>query len=206
MRKFTAQEDQYIRDKYLTTSSNRIGKQLGRSGISVRRRMKLLGLVVPPEIIEQFKKAAQIKPGTPPFNKGRPRSEWMSEDKIERVRKAQFKKGQLPHNTKHDHAVTIRRDKRGTHYRFIRVAKAQWVPLLRYNWEQLHGPIPKGYNLVHKDGNSLNDDASNGLLMSNADLMNKNSYHQFGPEISRLIQIRGALTRQINKATKKIKS
>jgi hypothetical protein len=147
-----------------------------------------------------------FQPGHPPMNKGKKLADYCKPESIERMRATQFKKGQRPHNTRSDHEISIRADKRGVQYRFIRVGLGTWIPLLRYNWELLHGPIAPGMNLIHADGDSLNDAVENGVLLSNADLMKKNTYHNYGKDIASVIQLRGALTRQINKATKKLQN
>ncbi len=50
------------------------------------------------------------------------------------------------------------------------------------------------------DGNKQNLSLDNLALLSRSDLMRLNSYHNRYPkEIARLIQLRGALMRQINK-------
>lgn len=41
-------------------------------------------------------------------------------------------------------------------------------------WEQAHGPIPKGYNVQFKDGNSLNCTMDNLYLISKAKQIRKN--------------------------------
>ena len=76
-------------------------------------------------------------------------------------RKTQFKKGNLPKNTLTDGAVTIRTDKRGVRQEFIRIGLGKWVPLARYNYEKFVGPIPKGYVVRFRDGDTMNCDPSN---------------------------------------------
>jgi len=46
---------------------------------------------------------------------------------------------------------------------------------------------------------TLNLALDNLQLVTRAELMKRNSYHQYGPEISKIIQLRGALALQINK-------
>jgi hypothetical protein len=147
-----------------------------------------------------------FKKGSTPANKGKKWSEFMSKEGMRNSRSTTFKKGNLPPNTKADFVISVRKDKNRVQYLFIRVAKAKWVPLLRYNYEKLNGKITKGLNLVHADGDRMNCDASNGLLLSNAELMQRNTYHKYPKEIANAIQLRGALNRQINKHLKKVRN
>ena len=43
--------------------------------------------------------------------------------------------------------------------------KLQWTTRARYNYENKYGKIPKGYELMHLDGNRLNDDLDNLKLV-----------------------------------------
>lgn len=205
MRKFTPEEDQFLRENYLTIPATRLSKLLCRNKSVARQRMAVLGLVVPKEIAEKFSKESLIKPGNVSHNKGKRQSEYMTPEAIARTRATQFNKGHLPHNTLTDLEITMRTDKRGVQYKHIRVALGKWEPLHRYNWMQAHGPIPPKMNLVFKDGNTMNCDLDNLEPISNADLLRRNSLHNYPEDIARTIQLRGALNRQINKHLKKMK-
>ena len=205
MKRFTPEEDQFIEDHYLSLPSHLIERLLDRPRGTVRQRMKLLGLIVPDKIKKKFVADSVFKRGVAPFNKGISSKEWMTPAGIHNSKKTQFKKGHKPHNTLFDDAVVKRRDKAGITYLYIRVSLAKWVLLQRYIWEQSNGPIPEGHNIVFKDRNRFNCNLDNLELLSNAELMNRNSAHRFGPEIFKIIQLRGALNRQINKRLKQIK-
>lgn len=145
-----------------------------------------------------------IKKGNIPMNKGKKQTEYMSPEAIERTKATRFRKGNLPPNTMHDYAITERRDKTGRTYKYIRVGLANWILYHRYIWEQAHGPIPEGYNIQFKDGNSLNCTLDNLYMISRSkQLKNENSLHaRYPEELRKLIQLKGALNRQINKANK----
>lgn len=66
-------------------------------------------------------------------------------------------------------------------------------------WEEANGPLPAGHAVTFKDGNKKNITPNNLELVSRADLMKRNTYHNYGPEIAQLVQLKGAITRQINK-------
>lgn len=77
-----------------------------------------------------------------------------------------YAKGHLPHNTRFNGFISKRRDNRGIDYLFIRIGLKKWTPLQRYVWEQLNGPIPKGYLVVLKDGDTLNCAPDNLMLIT----------------------------------------
>jgi hypothetical protein len=82
----------------------------------------------------------------------------------------------------------------------------RWKPVHRHVWEQAHGPVPEGHVIAFRPGTKTLDPARITLdileCISLAENCRRNSLHRFGPEIARLIQLRGALTRQINKRTR----
>ena len=54
-----------------------------------------------------------------------------------------------------------------TGYVYIKVSDdAKMVMKHRWVWEQAHGPIPKGYNIMFRDGNRLNCSLDNLELVS----------------------------------------
>jgi hypothetical protein len=204
MRKFTPAEDQFLRDNYLIIPAKRMAKMLGRCESVSRQRMKILNIVVPDEVKQKFVLDSYFNKGAPPPNKGKKLSEYVSPESIEKMKATQFPKGHLPVNTKADLSVSIRADKRGVPYKFIRVAKREWIPLHRYNWIQVNGPITKKLKLVFKDGDTMNCDINNLELFSPADFMRKNSVHNLPKPLAQIVQLRGVLHRQINKHVKRL--
>lgn len=204
MNHFTKKEDQYLRDNYLLLPSCAMSRMLERSKSSARQRMKLLGIKVPAELIEQFKKQSHFKVGIPASNKGLKQTQYMSAAAIEKVSKSWFKPGANPSNTKHDGVITMRLDKTKKRYQFIRVSEANWIPLHRHNWMQINGAIPNGMKLIFKDGDTLNCSINNLELLTAAELMKRNSLHNYPKPLAMMVQLRGALNRQINKQSKTI--
>lgn len=206
MRKFTDVEDQFLKENYLTMPVKRMSKALGRADTVARQRLKLLGLVVPPDVIEKFTGLSRFKKGSVPASKGKKQTEYMSNEAIERTKATRFKKGQLPHNTKTDFEISVRLDNRGVKYKWIRIGFASWIPLHRYNWERVHGRIPYKLKLIFKDGDTMNCEINNLELLTSAQLMKRNSFHNYPKPIANTIQLRGALNRQINKHLKKLRN
>lgn len=136
-----------------------------------------------------------------------------------------FKKGNVPPNkgkkvTPHQNSVrtqfkpgtrspnyravgTIRMVKDG--YLEIKIAEGmrQWKPLQRVIWERCNGKIPDGHNVSFIDRNKQNVEITNLRLMTKAENAIKNNPStKYGPEIKQIYQLKGAITRQINKRNK----
>lgn len=75
----------------------------------------------------------------------------------------------------------------------------RWRAVHLIEREAINGPLPAGHAIAFKDGDKTNRDPSNLELITRAELMRRNTYHQYPKEIARVIQLRGAITRQINK-------
>lgn len=202
---FTKAEDRYIKKHYLTMPLKTIGKNLGRSDTGIRSRLKAMGLVVPRQIAEKRKEMGQFKAGRVPANKGLRQTEFMSAKAIKRSAKTRFKKGNIPPNTKYDFAITVRTEKTGRNYQWIRIGVGKWVPVHRYMWEKVNGKIPKGMSLVFKDGDSMNVDLANLELLTRKQLMQRNTVHNLPKPIALTVQLRGALNRKINSKLKSLK-
>lgn len=106
-----------------------------------------------------------------------------------------FKPGNRPW---HARAVGSRRiDDEG--YHLIKVAEPNhWRREHKVIWEHAHGPIPKGSVTVFRDGNKNNLDLENLELVSRAELMRRNSFHRFPPELKEAIRLNGKIKRLIN--------
>jgi hypothetical protein len=197
--------DRMLSKKYLTVPEKPLALLVGKSSTFVRTRLRQLGLVIPADIIAKRKADSRIQPGNVSFNKGKKQSEYMSKAAIRRTKATRFKKGGLPPNTKHDLAVSVRVDNRGVKMLFIRISQSNWQPLQRYNWERVNGPIPPKMKVVFRDHNTMNCNVDNLELLTCAQLMKRNSLHNYPVPITRIIQLRGALNRQINKHLKKLR-
>lgn len=79
-----------------------------------------------------------------------------------------------------------------------------WVYVHHIVWQQAgRGKVPKDKALIFRDGDRTNFAIENLELISRADLMRRNSVHNYGPEVAKLIHLRGQIIRQINKREKK---
>lgn len=204
-RKFTEDEDNFLRANYLTIPAKRMAKMLGRSEGGARQRMKVLGITVPSDIVERFKKDSQIKPGNISHNKGKKQTDFMSLEAINRTSKTRFKKGNLPHNTRDRNGeISVRKDKKtGINYLYIRVDIAKWVLYQRYQYEKFIGEIPTGYVIALKDSNPANCCPTNLELISQSDNMLRNTIHRYPKEIITTIKALSKLKKTIKNYGKK---
>jgi hypothetical protein len=74
-----------------------------------------------------------------------------------------------------------------------------WEGMARFVWMTERGPIPKGKMVRAINGDPDDTRIENLRLGNRVELMNENTYHRYPKEIANLIQLRGALQRQINK-------
>lgn len=112
--------------------------------------------------------------------------------------------------------IKIRRRRRSSgkgfiEVRFIKVSDSgpkgrRWIPLAKYTWEQLHGPVPVGKRVVHVDGNTLNDNPTNYALMTAGEVIRH--CHELDPlmsEENRLGQKRRQATAEHNRLRGRIR-
>lgn len=181
---FTLQEEQKIKDEYLIKSMKGLARELGVSDTRIKRFLKINGLVIPRELIEQRIADSRKKKGDVPFNKGKKQTDFMTPEAIAKTKATRFKKGHLPFNSKRDGTISIREDTRtGISYKYIRVKKNVWDLYHRHIWEQHYGKIPEDMIVVFKDGDSLNTALENLELITMSENMLRNSKHNYPKEI-----------------------
>lgn len=156
---------EYVLMNYLKLPIKTMAKNLGKSQQFVRDIMKKYQINVPSEIKEYFIQNSRFKKGNESFNKGKKLQDYLTESKIEKVKKTSFQKGNKPHNTKPEGYQSIRAYKRGIPYIFIKVGE-KMKPLHRHIYEENFGFIPNGYNVQFKDGDTLNTEIDNLYLIS----------------------------------------
>lgn len=195
MRHFSKKDDLFLLSNYKTIPAKTMSRMLDRSESCARQRMRLLGIVVPPEILEKFRAIGRYKKGRVPENKGKK----MSKALYDKVRPTMFQKGSVPANHKPVGAIRVTKDG----YQEIKVAEPnKWEAYHRVMWEETFGVIPKNgvVRFVTKD--KMNVHPFNLELIDRSRNMKLNSYHNYGPEVAKTIQLIGALNRQINKNEK----
>lgn len=138
--------------------------------------------------------------GHVPANKGLRRPGWGPG----RMKKTQFKPGQRSARwPMEDYPVgALRINTDGQLDIKVHEGLRAWYSLARWTWTTERGPIPKNGVIRSINGDQHDTRIENLRLTSRGELMRENSYHNYPKEITRLIQLRGALNRQINKREK----
>ena len=155
-------EVRFVQANYLQMTDKEMAFKLNRPKGSVKGFRVRNNLIKPVE-------PSYFQKGHEPFNKGK------SYKAGGRSAETRFMKGHLPHNTKHDHCITVRTDNRGMPYKMIRLSRAKWVFLSRHVWELVHGEIPKGCIVTFKDKDPLNCEINNLELITRAENARRNA-------------------------------
>lgn len=116
----------------------------------------------------------QFQKGNISHNKGKKQSEYMTKEAIERTKATRFKKGNRPSNYRPVGSERITKDG----YIEVKVADPnKWETKNKIVYKQHFGDIPKGYKVIYADGNKLNNDINNLILVSNSELLIANRNH-----------------------------
>ena len=198
-----------IRQRYPFEPTKKIADDLGLSESSVYNRAFAMGIKKDPEYLRstQFPpgylggKATQFQKGQAPPNKGQK----MSKDVYQKVAHTMFKKGSKPMNTQPIGTIHQRKDTGGKMYQYIKLSDSNWQLLNRYTWEQHNGPIPKGLIVVYKDGNYLNNDINNLMLLTKKENMARNTIQRFPTELQQVMKLKCKLIKTINNGTQQTK-
>jgi hypothetical protein len=155
--------------------------------------------------------ATQFKPGQESWNKGvkgicgtHPNS-----------RRTQFKKGSMSGAAQHNYLPigSYRYSKDGYLEQKTNddhpVPARRWVGVHRLVWESGNGPVPPGHVVCFRPGHKtaqlelITLDAVE--LVTRADLARRNSPMTKDPEVAKLVQLKGAITRQVNRIARETK-
>lgn len=184
---WTDEEDAFLRAHYATRTGPQLAQLLGRSNSSIKNRTIFLGL-------KKRTNSGQFKAGEHPWNKG------LHYDVGGNSPRTRFKPGNRPHTWQPIGHVRITKDG----YLQRKTADTGYTPrdyvFIHHLVWRMHGnAVPPGHVLVFRDGDKLNFDINNLELVTRAELMSRNTVHRYPKEIAQLVQLRGAITRQINK-------
>lgn len=196
---WTAAEIATLRARYPDTLTRALADDLGISLNAVHNMAFKLGLYKTRAYKSAQARSAgngtstRFQPGHTTWNKGQ---KFVAGGRSAETR---FKKGQATHNHKPVGSTRINVDG----YIEIKIAEPRtWAALHRIVWQQHHGALPKDMPVCFKDGDRQNCDINNLETVPRTALMRRNTCHNHGPEIAQLIQLRGVITRQINKRQK----
>lgn len=208
---WTAEADKIILEKYHNTPTSIIAKELNRTNTQVYNRAHSLGLKKSEEYLKELNKelgtalakaniGKRFEKGHTPANKGKKQSEYMSANAIARTKNTRFKKGSVPSNVVPVGTISERRnERRGTVYLYIKEKEHHWEQLHRHVWKNHYGEIPKGHNIIFKDGNTLNCEIDNLECVSDEKNMLRNSIQRYPEELRDVMQLTGRLKKKIIK-------
>lgn len=215
--RWTAQQDHTLRELYADLKTQAIADLLGLRYVQVARHACKLGL----RKSEAFLNGPQsgrldgvnhhggrFTPGMQPWNKG------LHYQPGGNVKRSQFKSGNLNGRAAQLAQPVGAWRVNSSGYLDRKISdqpgpqNLRWRAWHRIVWEQAHGPVPKGYRVAFKPGRHSTDPAHITLdaieLITAREQMRRNSRHtQYPPEVNKLVQLRGVLTRQINQRAKK---
>jgi hypothetical protein len=151
--------------------------------------------------------ATRLKPGNVPWNKGKPGLTGVQEA----CRATQFKKGQMAGAAQKRWVKvgTLRINGEGLLDQKVTdlgLGPRDWEGVHRLVWKAVNGQIPAGHVITFKPGRKstvlekITADAVE--CISRAELAYRNHPRNSNPELGKLIQLKGAITRQVNRITK----
>lgn len=205
---YTPSELAYLREHYADTPNDMLGKVLNRNARNVAQKARKLGLAKSPHFLEVH--GGRFAPGLQPWNKGVPGSTGHQDA----CRATQFKPGrpaELSANYRPIGSVRVAKggylEQKITDDRSLYPAR-RWKSAHSLVWEREVGPIPPGHIVVFKPGmltTDLEQITPDRLeCISRAENMARNTVHRYGKDIAQLIQLRAAITRQLNKKEKEL--
>jgi len=205
-RPWTDAEDSIMRARYATEPARALAAQLGRTERAVYMRADFLGLKKPVELVRAVNAANvakagaayRFKPGHSTWNKG---VSWNAGGRSAETRFAKGeRRGAAAMNLQPIGTERVNKD--GNIVRKVADTgnkRTDWRPVHVLLWERHNGTVPAGHIVVFKDRNAANVTIENLDCITRAENMRRNShYNRYPLEVSRLIQLRGALNRKIN--------
>lgn len=219
-RRWTQRERSILRMRYPNEQTADIARDLGRPTSQVYNAAHYMGLKKTAEFYRSDKsgriqrgrtdprmKATQFKTNHRTWNKGK--KGWQAGG---RAQETQFKKGRPPSAARNYRPIGSLRisedgylERKTTDRRDIYPSR-RWCAVHRLVWQAENGPIPDGHIVVFRQGQLINVESEITVdrleCISRVELMRRNTYHNYPKEVALAIQLRGALTRQINKRAK----
>lgn len=143
----------------------------------------------------------QFKPGIVPWNKG---SNYVAGGRSAETR---FQPGVRPHTWKPVGSYRINADGYlDQKVSDTRYAPRDWRGVHRLVWEAANGPTPVGMVVVFRPGRRTTDPELITLdaveCITRRELMARNTVHNLPKPLAELVQLRGAINRQINRRAK----
>lgn len=206
---WTPAMDAELQRRYPTEPARAIAPALGVSVSQIYDRAKKLGLYKSHEWKSQNARENNARPdhggrahrfhsAQTPWNKG------MQYQAGGRSAETRFRSGAQPINTLPVGSYRITKD--GTLQRKIGTAPGpnhlRWRSVHELVWIEANGPVPPGHIVIFKRGMktiALEEITLDRIeCISYQENMRRNTVHNYGSDIARAVQLRGAISRQIN--------
>lgn len=211
---WTKAETALLRQHYPTLPGPKLAAMLGRPLRTVYHKAWSLGLRKTTETISVMARQAmqepthagrqtQFKPGMTPWNKG---THFTAGGRSAETR---FKRGEKRGAAQHNYVPigSLRISKGGYLERKVNdthpTPARRWIAVHRLVWEAANGPIPTGCIVTFKPGQktAIEADITADRLecITKAQNLQRNSPRSKHPELAKLVQLKGAITRQVNR-------
>lgn len=217
---WTPAELELLRQRYADTPTPLLAQTLNRPVTTVYQRAYALGLAKSDEYLRSPAAGrivnggrdtrgvgARFVKGMVPWNKGVKGSTGTHPNS----RRTQFKPGRLPQDSRNYLPIGSLRinadgylERKVSDDRTLAPAR-RWVGVHRLVWEAAHGPVPAGCIVVFRGPRTtVLDEITLDRVecITRAEHANRNHPRSRHPELGRLAQLKGAITRQINRITR----
>lgn len=203
---WTPQQDEMLERLYPTTSNSELAEIIGKTPGAIMTRANKRGIHKTKEFLKSIlPTVSRFKKGHTPYNKGKKIDEFMSQERLEKWKKTQYKKGNKPMNY-----LPIGTEVEVSGYIYVKVDDKpnvrrydNWKLKHRLLWESVNGEIPTGYNIQFKDGNPKNITIENLYIISQKEQIKKNSYINLGPDGAKIVRAIAVLTKMIKTKERK---
>jgi hypothetical protein len=222
-RPWTFAETYALKGTYADYRTEDIARALGRSVTQVYAKAKVLGLQKSAAFrasdlsgrVQRGRQdprlqATQFQPGLTPWNKG---THFVAGGRSAETR---FKPRSPEESANYKPIGSLRINADGYLERKVsddrsRAPARRWIGVHRLVWEKAHGPIPNGHVVVFRNGlrTTVLEEITEQRLecISRAELQRRNSIHtRLPPDVRQLVQLKGAITRQVNRIVKESQS
>lgn len=218
-RPWTPAEEDILRDLYPDVTCADLAALLDRKPGSVYQAVVRLGIQKSPYFFESDVSGRMLRgklnermittrfqPGMTPWNKG---THYQAGGASVAT---QFKPGSKPLKTQPVGAYRLVTERTGRVHLEQKTSERRganhmrWTPVSRQVWEATHGPVPDGHMVVFRKGmhTAKLDEITLDCVecISRAEHAHRNHPNRSNPDMAKLIQLKGAITRQVNRIQK----
>lgn len=212
---WTQEENDYLRKHYADSTPEELETHLGRSRPSIYQHATSIGLKKSPQYFKtqvagRFVKdgrhqGQRFAPGLIPWNKGR--KGWVAPGS----EATRFKPGGKPMQTMPVGSYRITKD--GSLQRKIGEEPGsnskRWRSVAELVWIDVNGPVPSGHIVVFKRG--MKTTVLEEITIDKVECISRaenarRNHQRLGADLIRLYQIKGAITRQVNRINREQKA